>query len=514
MTPFIRKRGRHFCKGVFFLFLVVLSLTFFSAEAVGAPVGITILHVNDTHGRILPEVEKGVNKKRPVGGAAWLAKMVEKEREKNPGGTLLLSAGDMFQGTAVSREFNGKPVLDVMNAMKFDAMAVGNHEFDWGKNVLADLSRAARFPFLSANIRDGDGKRPPWLKPYVILERKRLKIAVIGMTTELTRYIVKPENVKGLSFLEAGDALPPAIKEAKSQGAKTIVVLSHAGLDADKQIAQEIPGIDVIVGGHSHTAITTPVVAGRTIIVQAGCCGHFLGVLRLKIDPESGRVVEFMKTRVLKKVYSGPNDPFDPNIAGIVKRYHDRIKDRFSVVVGETAVDLVRNYGGESNIGNLIGDAMREAEKADIAFHNSGGIRGNVPAGKITLEQLYAVLPFDDVLVSMDLTGKQILLILEQNAAVERGILQVSGLKVKYDMTRPVGERVVDVEVGGRPLRPGKSYRVVTTDFVAAGGKKFAAFGEGKNVRYGDDMRDALVAYLKRHSPVRPEIEGRIVFVK
>jgi 2',3'-cyclic-nucleotide 2'-phosphodiesterase (5'-nucleotidase family) len=181
--------------------------------------------------------------------------------------------------------------------------------------------------------------------------------------------------------------------------------------------------------------------------------------------------------------------------------------------VGETTVDLIRNYRGESNIGNLIGDAMREAEKADIAFHNSGGIRADVPAGKITLEQLYAVLPFDDVLMSMDLTGKQILLILEQNAAMERGVLQVSGLKVKYDLTRPVGKRVVKVEVGGRPLRPDKSYRVVTTDFVAAGGEKFATFREGKNVRYGDDMRDALVAYLKRHSPVRPEVEGRIAFV-
>ncbi len=507
------RNGKKLTASLLLLCLVVFFLTPFSAESAGAPVGITILHVNDTHGRIMPEIEKSVNQKRPVGGAAWLAKMVEKEREKNPGGTLLLSAGDMFQGTAVSKEFNGKPVLEVMNAMKFDAMVVGNHEFDWGRNVLADLSRAACFPFLSANIKDSDGCRPPWLKPYVILERKGLKIAVIGMTTQLTFYILKPENVKGLTFLEAVDALPPAIKEAKSQGAKTIIVLSHVGLEDDKQIAQEIPGIDVIVGGHSHTAVTAPVVVGRTIIVQAGCYGHFLGVLRLKIDPESGRVVGFTKARVLRKVYSSPNDPFDPDIARIVKRYHDRIKDRFSVEVGETTVDLVRNYRGESNIGNLIGDAMREAEKADIAFHNSGGIRADVPAGKITLEQLYAVLPFDDVLMSMDLTGKQILLILEQNAAVERGILQVSGLKVKYDLTRPVGKRVVKVEVGGRPLRPDKSYRVVTTDFVAAGGEKFATFRKGKNVRYGDDMRDALVAYLKRHSPVRPEVEGRIAFV-
>jgi 5'-nucleotidase/UDP-sugar diphosphatase len=497
------------------LFFLILCLTLFSsspfsAEA-GSPVGITILHVNDTHGHIQPAVEKSVDPERPVGGAAWLARMIESEREDNPEGTLLLSGGDMFQGTAISNIFRGKPVMEVMNAVKFDAMVIGNHEFDWGRKVLNRLRKAARFPFLSANIKDRKGNDLPGVRPYVILERRGLKIAVIGMTTTETGDMTKPNHVTGLRFLEPEDVLPDEIRQAKSRGAKMIIVLSHLGLDADKKMAVDIPGVDLIVGGHSHTAVDPPVVIGKTLIVQAGCYGWYLGVLRLKVDSESGGIIQHSKKTELKKVFSGPDDPFDPKISRIVKQYHDQIKDRFAVAIGETTVDLVRNSRAESNIGDLVCDAMREAERTDIAFHNSGGIRANLPAGKITLEQIYAVLPFDNVLVSMDLTGKQILRLLEQNASLEYGILQVSGLKVRYDLSKPLGERVVEAAAGGSPILPAKFYRVVTNDFLAAGGDKFAVFGEGTNVRYGDTLRDVFARYVKKHSPLQPEIEGRIV---
>ena len=349
---------------------------------------------------------------------------------------------------------------------------------------------------------------------YVLLERKGLKIAVIGITTVEAGYTTKPGNVRGLTFSEPRDVLPAIIKESKALGAKTIIVLSHSGLDADKKMAEEIPGIDVIVGGHSHTAVKTPVVVGKTIIVQAGCYGWYLGALKLKIDPDTGEILEYTGKRELRKVYAGPDDPADQKIADIVLRYHDRIKDRFSVKIAETAVDLVRNSRRESNIGDLICDAMKEAEQADIAFQNSGGIRANMPAGKITLEQVYAILPFDNILISMDLTGKQVLQILEQSALLEHGVLQVSGLKVKYDLTKPSGERVVAAEANGSPIRQEKLYRTVTNDFLAAGGDKFAGFKQGRNVRYGDEQRDVFIRYIKQHSPVRPEIENRIVILK
>ncbi len=514
---FLRKEGRPFSRrsltgflAAILLFLICCPGAVFPVAS-PAPVRITILHVNDTHGRILPYTDTSLRTERPVGGAAYLARMIEDERAKNPGGTLLLSGGDMFQGTAVSNVFRGIPVIEIMNELKFDAMAIGNHEFDWGREALDNLRKGARFPFLSANIVDRRGKGLPGTRPYIIVDRKGLKIAVIGLTTTEAGFTTKASNVRGLSFPAPEDVLPPLIRDVKARGARTVVVLSHLGLDADRETAAEVSGIDVIVGGHSHTAVKVPVVVGRTIIVQAGCYGLYLGVLNLDIDPASGTVVGCQGE--LRTVWSGPRDPFDPRIAGLVEKYHARIKDEFAAVIGETAVDLVRNSRGESNVGNLVCDAMRKAAKADIAVQNSGGIRANIPKGKITLEQAYALLPFDNVLVSMDLTGEQILRFLEQSAVMEHGILQVAGLQVKIDLTKPEGRRVVEAKVRGKAIRPEIAYRVVTNDFLAAGGDRFAVFREGNNILYGDDQREAFVEYLRRHSPVSPKVEGRVAFV-
>ncbi len=493
------------------IFCLLFIFAFLSFADARPPVTLTILHVNDTHGHILPAVDPAVDRERPVGGAAWLARMIEDERGKNPAGTLLLSGGDMFQGTAISNVFRGQPVIEIMNALKFDAMAIGNHEFDWGMKALKHLQAAARFPFLSANIVSGKGKGLSGVKPVILLKRKGLKIALIGITTTDTPYTTKPDNVKGLSFLPPREVLPPIIGKMKAEGAHLIIVLSHSGLNADKKMAEDVPGIDVIVGGHSHTAVTDPVLVGKTIIVQAGCYGLYLGVLNLEVDPQSGEIAGYTKREELKTVYSGPDDPYDPAIARLAASYHDRIKDRFAAVIGETEVDLVRTHPGESNIGDLVCDAMREAAKAEIAFHNSGGLRANIPKGKITTEQAYALLPFDNVLVSMDLSGKQVLRVLEKGVETKYGVLQVSGLRVAYDMSRPAGERVKEATVNGVPLSPDRTYRIVTNDYLAAGGDRFSAFRKGKNIRCGDTLRDVFVGYLKKHSPVRQRLDGRIV---
>jgi len=492
--------------------ILSLLLILFTSSLVSAhsPVRITILHVNDTHGHILPSLEKAVDPDRPVSGAAWMARMIDRERQKNPRGTLLLSGGDMFQGTALSNVFRGAPVIDVMNALHFDAMAIGNHEFDWGRDALDRLRTTARFPFLSANVLDRGGQRLPGVKPCVLLTRKGVKTAVIGVTTPDTAFTTKPDNVQGMMFLDPKAVLPRIIRDARAEGARLIIVLSHSGLDADMKMAREVPGIHVIVGGHSHTAVKDPLVVNGTIIVQAGCYGFYLGVLNLTFDPGQGRITAFTRKKELKKIYSGKDDPFDPVIEGVVNRYHGQIRDRFAAVAGETRADLVRNSRGESNIGNLICDAMREAAGADIAFQNSGGIRANIPGGKITLEQVYALLPFDNTLVVMELTGRQVLRILEKNAAGGYGILQVSGLRVTYDLGKPDGERVVKAETAGRPLEPERRYRVATNDFLAAGGDAFSIFRDGQNIRCGDDLRDLFSAYLKKHSPVQPEVEGRL----
>ncbi len=474
-------------------------------------IDLTILHVNDTHGRILPYIESSKSKTGIVSGAAYLAKMIQEERSQNPDGTLLLSAGDMFQGTPVSNLFKGQPVIDVMNYLKFDAMTIGNHEFDWGMDTFKRLVVSSRVPYLSANIKDDRGRYLPGVKPYIIVARKNLKIAIIGLTTPEVLFITKPGHLKKVVVYRPEDILPRLIKKVRDEGANVIIVLSHLGLDADKELAQRVSGIHVIVGGHSHTALETPIVIGDTIIVQAGCNGLFLGVLKLRVDPATGIITRHTEEREFKEVLADEDRPYDKEVEKIVHAYNSLIQKEYGRVVGETSVDLVRYHHRESNIGNLVCDAMKKTTNADIAFLNSGAIRTNIPRGNITLEQVFTLLPFDNDLVSMKLTGKQIKKILEQDARMEHGILQVSGIRIQYDLAEPVGSRVKEVYIGTGPLDPNKTYTVTTVDFLAVGGDKFSTFKEGRNFVYGKALRDIFVSYLKKHSPVFPMIEGRII---
>ncbi|HUH66336.1 MAG TPA: 5'-nucleotidase, partial [Syntrophales bacterium] len=250
---------------------------------------------------------------------------------------------------------------------------------------------------------------------------------------------------------------------------------------------------------------------GSTIIVQAGAYGLYLGVLKLKIDPDICKVIGHTDTDELKKINAGKKSQYDKETANIVQTYYGRIQKEYRRVVGQTLVALVANRQRESNVGNLICDAMRKKTGTDIAVINSGAIRNNIPRGKITLEQVYTLLPFDDLLVTMKLTGRQILDILERNARLEHGTLQVSGMGIRCDLTDPEGSRVREVLIGKRPLNQEKIYTVTTIDYLASGGDAFSPFKEGKDITYGTALRDLIVSYLVRHSPVAPRIEGRIV---
>ena len=496
---------------IILLSLLVLSLPPALLAKEIATVDLTILHVNDMHGRILPYMEATSGDKQMVGGAAYLARTIEEERLKNPNGTLLLSAGDMFQGTPVSNLFKGRSVTDVMNYLKFDAMTIGNHEFDWGMDVFRHLVASSKFPYLSANIKDERGRYLTGVRPYIVIERKKVKIAIIGLTTPEVPYITKPGSLKHIAVDRPEDILPWLIKKAKDEGAVIIIVLSHLGLDADKDLAQKIPGIHVIVGGHSHTALENPMVVENTIIVQAGAYGLSLGILKLKIDPDTSRIIWHTEEKELEKVMAGKDRQYDKETARIIQAYHCRIQKEYSRIVGETSVPLVRYHQRESNIGNFICDTMRKKTGTDIAVINSGAIRNNIPKGRITMEQVFTLLPFDDILVTMKLTGRQILEIMEQNAKLEHGILQVSGMEIRCDLSEPLGSRIREVYIGKRALDPEKTYTATTIDFLAAGGDAFSPFKKGKNIMYGAALRDVVISYIEKHSPVSPRVEGRII---
>jgi 2',3'-cyclic-nucleotide 2'-phosphodiesterase (5'-nucleotidase family) len=367
---------------------------------------------------------------------------------------------------------------------------------------------------LAANIAKSGGGGLEGVKPYVLLKRGGMDIAVIGVITPETPYMTKPAHVSDLSFQEPASVLPDLVQKVRREGAGLVIVLSHLGLDADKELARQVSGIDVIVGGHSHTVVSEPVRVNDTLIIQAGSYGAYVGALSLEVDPESRKIVSYPGQNVLRPVVALEQAPSDPAVAALVGRYDRALKPEFARVVGNSEVDLMREAMAESNVGNLIADAIREAGGADIGFQNGGGIRADLPAGDITMEGLYTLLPFDNVVVTMTLKGEQVLQLLEISGELSNKILQVSGLSVVYDLSRPAGSRVARASIRGRSLRRDAFYRVATNDFLASGGDRFTPFKDGSNLVYGDTLRDVVSEYLGKHSPVRPAVEQRIVIKK
>ena len=496
---------------ILILWLPEMPLAASGALALQSEINLTILHVNDTHGHIIPYLDKSVDPGQQVGGAEYLAKMIQRERAANPDGTILLSAGDMFQGTPVSNLFHGKPVIEIMNYLHYDAMALGNHEFDWGQNVLQSIISSASFPVISANIFERGGRSIRGVKPYVIMKKKGVRIAVIGITTPETYYTTKPGNLSGLTFAAPEKVLPAIIKRVRAQGASIVIALTHDGLDSDRELARKVRGIDVIVGGHSHTAIRDPVIESGTVIVQAGSNGIYLGVLKVTFDRNRKKILSYTRKDELRLVSPSMGAEIDPEVARIVDKYESKVKTEFSRVIGTAAADLTRDSSGESNLGDAVADAMRDATGAQIAFQNGGGIRADIPQGPITLDAVFTTVPFDNDLVSMDLTGDQIRELLERSVLSEK-MLQVSGIQIVYDLSKPAGAKVASVEVAGKPMAALATYRVVTNDFLAAGGDQFNIFKQGRNISSGPSLRDAVADYIRKNSPVNVQAKNRIVF--
>ncbi len=485
-----------------------------------AQVDLKILYVNDFHGFAEPDKPTGAD--APLGGIAYLAGAVDRARGKSP--SLLLAAGDMIQGNVWANLFRGKSSLDVMNAMKFDAMVVGNHEFDFGPKVLKERVAQARFPLLGANV-----KGFPALKPFIIKNLQGVRIAIIGVVTPETPLHTDPRKVKGLTFSTPESAVRKYLQELKGR-ADIIVVLSHCGLQADRELAAKVPGIDVIIGGHSHTKMLQPELVGQTIVVQAWEHAKALGVLNLRI--KDGKVIGF--DGALQEISPATGAP-NCQVQDIVARYAQQAGPLLHRAIGETRVSLDAEHirTGETNLGDFVADVMCQAAGAEAAIINGGSIKAGIAPGKIEVQDIYTALPYDSYLVAISLTGAQL------KAALEHGVSrleeragsfpQVSGLTFTYSRSAPAGSRVQDVTVGGRPLDPQKEYLVATVDFLAAGGNGYTVFGEAlksagdyanlggtlcsSKLAYNDPgtwLRDLVIAAIQARKIIAPQVEGRI----
>lgn len=493
------------------LFVLVFSLAVAAAE----PAEIVILHTNDMHGRLQPIFVDDVQR----GGLARIAAYVQVLRELYPNRVLWLDGGDTFHGTNLANLFDGEPVLEALNAADLDAMTWGNHDFNFGTEVARELAAEARFPILGANIIDSASGRP-FSRGAAFFDLDGVTVAVLGLTTADTPLVTLPRNVAGLTFLDPVDVAGRLVPVLRDE-ADVVVVLSHLGIEEELRLARLVPGIDVIVGGHSHTRLDEPIHVGNTVLVQANDYGKFLGYLKLTVGDQGilGVVGQLLPITA--------DSPVRQDIQALVDRWEHRLDERLRDVVGTAAVDLkgeaedIRR--GETNLGNLIADVMRATAGAEIALVNSGGIRATIEAGEIRLWDVYTVLPFDNVLVGLELTGEQILAALEHSVSrypfPSGGFLQVSGLTFVFDVARPPGQRVVEAYVDGRPLDPERVYRVATNDFLAAGGDGYSMLAGapmfyGSKLADGEFLRDVFLRWIQEQGTVAAELECRIAAIE
>lgn len=506
-------------RAIIFLAVVALLVAVLAALASAGVVRrdqpvFTIIHTNDMHGYVQAETVTVGTRSYLGGGMANLTGMIDAWRASNPRRTLVLDAGDIWQGTFVSNQSEGRLMIDIMNIAGYTAAAPGNHDFDFGQETLAARAAQASFPFLAANIVDArSGQTLPWLKPYVIKDVDGVRFGVIGLGYPGTPAISKPANVAGLRFQPGADAVRRYLPEVRAQS-DIVVVLSHMGMADDEKLAAEVSGIDVIVGGHTHTVQNNPRLVGQTVIVQAGSNTKYLGRLNLTYDRATRQITAYTVLNEITPVRSGGVKP-NLAVARLVTQAADQAQDILARPLGETLATLENCYSGECALGNLVTDAMRVASQpgdrpADVAMHNSGGLRATLPKGAITYGALFNVLPFGNVLTAVDLSGAQVLAILEKSVSGRPGNMHVSGMAFTFDMTRPAGSRVTSAAVGGQPLDPARIYRVMTIDYLLTGGDGQTTFTLGANVVYGDPCIDVVASYIKAHTPVNPRVEGRI----
>lgn len=484
-----------------------------SAEEVGTK-KITILHTNDSHGRIDEGQYDGM-------GFAKLSTLVKQYEAQNPN-TLLLDAGDTLHGTTFATLEKGESITKVMNEVGYDGMAAGNHDFNYGYQRLLELEKLMQFPVLSANVRKED--KSLLLKPYEIKVVDGIKLGIFGLSTPETHYKTHPKNVEGLTFTDPVIEAQAMVKELKAQGVDMIIAVSHLGIDESStdtsiKVAKGAPGIDLIVDGHSHSTLVEGLMGENdTLIVSSGEYTKNLGVVELTFN---GTELVDKNAKLITKEEAADVQP-DAAVEKIINDIKESQKEILSEVIGNTDVtldgerDQVR--AGETNLGNLITDAMLDVSGAEIAITNGGGIRASIPEGTITKGDVITVLPFGNYIVTKMLTGAQIKESLENGVsdypATKGAFPQVSGITFAIDPTKPAGERVTAMKLNGQPMNMTKQYLVATNDFLAAGGDEYIAFKSSPIVNEFPALDEALISFIQKQGSVNYSVEKRITEVE
>jgi len=485
------------------VFVLMFSLL---GTALAQEMDFTVLFTNDTHGRVEEGGYAGM-------GFPKLATLVKDYRSK--GDVLLLDSGDTFHGQTIVNLNEGEAIVNIMNEMGYDAMTLGNHDFNFGQERIKELDEMSDFPLLAANLD------PLLVEPYVIKEIEGMKIGIFGLATPETTYKTHPKNVEGLTFRDPAVVAQEMVDELSGQ-VDMIIALAHLGISEEseftsRKVAENVSGIDLIVDGHSHHALEEGMMVNNTLIVQAGEYDKNLGVVEVKMVDGA---VEDLKASLVTKEEAEDVEK-DSDILAQIEEIKTENEEITSAVVGKTSVELngEREYvrTGETNLGNLLTDAMLAKVDADVAITNGGGIRASIGEGEITKGEIITVLPFGNTTIVKKLTGAQLLDVVEhgvsQYPAHEGLFPQVGGIRIIFDGDRPAGERVIDLKVQGEPIEYDGVYHVATNDFMAAGGDGYETFASTETVVEAGGLEEVLMEYISNKGTVAPVREGRIIEV-
>jgi 5'-nucleotidase/UDP-sugar diphosphatase len=479
------------------------------------PGRVTILHTNDLHGHFLPEAAEWAEGRPEIGGFVRIDQEVRSVKAARPrDSVLLLDGGDLLTGTPLTDiEVDGSKggaMIRFMEAVGYDAWAVGNHEFDKGIDNLAALTAQSEMPPLSANVRDLGGTAPllPRQQFSEVFEVSGVRVGVIGATTEGLKGLMSRKDFARLTLVDVEKAVREEM-DRLDPDTDLIVVLSHIGVDADEALARRVDGIDLIVGAHSHTRLTTAREVDGTWIVQAGSYARSLGVVDMKVENDAIASFSYeLRDLMLDTATVEP----DAAIAAMADGYKADIDGYYGEVLSQAPATLGRDYHHESGLGRWITDVLRETTGADVALYNGGGLRSDLPAGTVTRGTIYACFPFRNEVQTFELTGAELLGVLLRNAIAEndekRGFLPVSGVRYSWRVRNNAPE-IVEASVGGAPIDPARTYTIATNSYIAEQWEKHLGVKPRNLTGTGTSDFDAAMEYAKR-GPVQVEREPRV----
>jgi 5'-nucleotidase/UDP-sugar diphosphatase len=484
----------------------LLGLLIFSFTLSAQPKQLTILHTNDMHATYLPYEAFWVRStpKPLIGGFNELAFAVDSIRKVKTA-TLLLDAGDLMTGNPITdRVFKGAEgggLVEMMNLIGYEAWTPGNHDFDISYDNFKKLSAVAHFPVFTANLIDEKSGKPVTGKEYLLVEKNGLKIGIFGLMSSEFYSLVSQSSTVGIKLLPPEETARRMVELLRPK-TDLLIALTHQGVWADSVLAVRVKGIDVIVGGHSHTRLTTPKHVNGVVIVQTGSNAQNLGVLDLAVENKS---VTHYDGSLLQLWYHPDRKTV---VSALVDSFQTEINREYSQVIG-TLLSPWDMDGWETGVGNFMSDVQREAADADVAFMNNHGIRKKLAPGPITKQNLFEVLPFRNVLATFELTGKQIRDIVLYDIKNRPGI-QVSGILCEWKRDASGGIQIIKLLVNGKPVDDDATYKGAASDYFVGESKRYLGIDTPHSTYLKSTVFDVTEKKIRCLKNVDARVEGRI----